>query len=96
MTLQRQVTLLAGGARHPDPAAVAVCSDILLPFIAGLVLAYFLDPVATGWSGWPAPSGRNTRHPAVRHSAVVVLVIILLVPILGGPDRQACQRPAGS
>ncbi len=26
-------------------------SSILLPFVAGMALAYFLDPVATGWSG---------------------------------------------
>ena len=47
MTLQRQVTIwivVFGGLI----LAMWLLSDILLPFLAGLVLAYFLDPVADG------------------------------------------------
>ena len=33
-------------------AAVVLLREVLLPFVAGMVLAYLLDPLATGWSGW--------------------------------------------
>ena len=51
MTLQKQVLIWALSF------AVAVfvlwlLSPILLPFLAGLVLAYFLDPVADRLQGW--------------------------------------------
>jgi predicted PurR-regulated permease PerM len=32
--------------------AVVLLHDVLLPFVAGMALAYLLDPLATRQSGW--------------------------------------------
>ena len=31
-------------------ALLWLLSDVLLPFVAGMALAYLLDPLASGWS----------------------------------------------
>jgi predicted PurR-regulated permease PerM len=56
--------------------------DILLPFVAGLVLAYFLDPVADWFE----------RHKVSRLAAttiiiglfvlVFIIILVLIVPVL--------------
>ena len=66
-----------------------VFSSILLPFIAGLVLAYFLDPVADALE----------RLGLSRLSAAVVIVIasILLIVVAAGrpcPDADGPGRPS--
>ena len=53
-----------------------VFSDILLPFVAGMVLAYFLDPVAD----------RLQRFGLSRFMATVVILVIFLI-VRAGPSR---------
>lgn len=65
--------------------------DILLPFIAGFVLAYFLDPVAD----WLERRGINrvlaTLMIIIAAVLVVVVVILLVVPILGDQALKLAQ-----
>ena len=48
MTLERQVMFWAAGARRVRGCVLWLLSDILLPFVAGMALAYLLDPLAGG------------------------------------------------
>ncbi len=65
--------------------------DILLPFIAGFVLAYFLDPVAD----WLERRGLNrvlaTMLILVAAVLVVVFIVLLVVPILGDQALKLAQ-----
>ncbi len=82
MTLQRQVSfwlisLLA------FVIALWLLSPILLPFIAGLVLAYFLDPVADALERMGLPRVAATLVILGLSILLLVLVLLLIVPILG-------------
>lgn len=82
MTLQRQVSfwlisLLA------FVIALWLLSPILLPFIAGLVLAYFLDPVADALERMGLPRVAATLVILGLNILLLVLVLLLIVPILG-------------
>ena len=61
---------------------VYVFSDILLPFVAGMVLAYFLDPVAD----WLERAGlsRIAATLLILLSFIVALTValIILIPVL--------------
>jgi predicted PurR-regulated permease PerM len=65
--------------------------DILLPFIAGFVLAYFLDPVAD----WLERLGLNrvlaTLLILIAAVLVVVFIVLLVVPILGDQALKLAQ-----
>ena len=65
--------------------------DILLPFIAGFVLAYFLDPVAD----WLERRGLNrvlaTMLILAAAVLVVVFIVLLVVPILGDQALKLAQ-----
>lgn len=58
-------------------------SNILLPFIAGLALAYFLDPVADRLERLGLPRLAATLVILLFSLLVLVVVLILIVPILG-------------
>lgn len=90
MTLQRQLgfwlaTLLA------FILFLWALQDILLPFIAGFVLAYFLDPVAD----WLERLGLNrvlaTLLIITAAVLTVVFVVLLVVPILGDQALKLAQ-----
>jgi predicted PurR-regulated permease PerM len=82
MTVQRQFTIWA--------VALAVfilllwlLSSILLPFIAGLVLAYFLDPVADALERLGLPRVLATLLILLASIVTLVLIVLLVMPILG-------------
>jgi predicted PurR-regulated permease PerM len=82
MTLQRQFGFWL--------AALAVLvlllwllSNILLPFIAGLVLAYFLDPVADALERLGLPRLAASLVILLVSVLVLALVLVLLLPVLG-------------
>jgi predicted PurR-regulated permease PerM len=58
-------------------------SPILLPFIAGLVLAYFLDPVADALERLGLPRVAATTVILLFSILLLVLIGLLVVPILG-------------
>lgn len=81
MTLQRQAGFWAG-ALLALAALLWLFQDILLPFIAGFVLAYFLDPVADRLERMGLPRLAATFFILVVAVAAVVLAVLLLAPVL--------------
>ena len=82
MTSQRQIVFWV--------AALAVTllffwylQDILLPFIAGFVLAYFLDPVADKLERFGLPRLGATAVIIASAVLILVLALVLVVPALG-------------
>ncbi len=63
---------------------VFVTSSVLLPFVAGMAVAYFLDPLADRLEGWGCSRWVATTIITVAFFAVVVLLLILLFPLLQG------------
>lgn len=59
-------------------------NDILLPFFAGMVLAYFLDPVADLLERWGMSRLWATTAITFSFLIMFVLALIIIIPILGG------------
>ena len=57
-------------------------SDILLPFVAGMVLAYFLDPVADRLQRFGLSRVMATVVILIAFVVVLVLAFVILVPVL--------------
>ncbi len=55
---------------------------MLLPFVAGLVLAYFLDPVVEKLARWRVPRALGTLLVLLGFVLFVVLLLLLLLPLL--------------
>ena len=81
MTLQRQAGFWFG-ALLLLVLLLWVFQEILLPFIAGFVLAYFLDPVADRLEKAGLPRHAATLVILAVAIAAVVLAVLLLAPIL--------------
>src|SRR5438552_18858173 len=64
-------------------ALLWLLSAILLPFIAGLVLAYFLDPVADALERLGLPRLAATLLILVSSIVAIVVLLLLLLPVLG-------------
>ena len=68
--------------------AIALLRDILLPFVAAIVVAYFLNPIADRLQAY----GLNRTWAAILIVGVVAvlvaLALILLVPVLADQVRQ--------
>ena len=68
--------------------AIALLRDILLPFVAAIVVAYFLNPIADRLQA----RGLNRAWAAILIVGVVAvlvaLALILLVPVLADQVRQ--------
>ena len=82
MTLQKQVTFWVV-AFLALILVLWLLSPILLPFIAGLVLAYFLDPVADLLERLGLPRLVATATILVLSILLLVFIGLLVVPILG-------------
>jgi predicted PurR-regulated permease PerM len=82
MTLQKQVTFWIV-AFVLLILVLWLLSPILLPFIAGLVLAYFLDPVADALERLGLPRILATLVILIVSILSLVLIGLLIVPILG-------------
>ncbi len=67
-------------------------SDILLPFVAGMALAYFLDPVAD----WFERRGLSRLMATIvilsLFVIVFVLALVVVVPVLGGQLTNFIER----
>lgn len=81
MTMQRQVTVW-GVAMVMFILSLWLLSPIMLPFIAGLALAYFLDPVADFLETWGFPRVAATLLILLISLFVLVLLGLLVVPLL--------------
>ncbi len=65
-----------------------VFSSILLPFAVGLILAYFLDPVADRLASWIGSRLVAAAIILLSFIAIVVLGLIIVVPVLAGQGAQ--------
>ncbi|MGE3871800.1 MAG: AI-2E family transporter [Parvibaculaceae bacterium] len=82
MTLQRQMAFWAA-ALVIVILALWLLGDIMLPFIAGLVLAYFLDPVADALERLGLPRLAATLLILTASTVAIVVLLVLLLPVLG-------------
>lgn len=76
-------------------AALWVLREVLLPFVAGMAIAYFLDPVADRLEKWGL--SRLMATVVITFGIVVVLVagIVLLVPLLQAQITSFLSRLPG-
>jgi predicted PurR-regulated permease PerM len=81
MTLHRQV-LIWSAALAVLIALMWLLSAILLPFIAGLVLAYFLDPVADALERLGLPRLAATGLILLTAILILTTALVVLVPVL--------------
>lgn len=58
-------------------------NDILLPFLAGMALAYFLDPVADMLERWGLSRLWATVVITISFLILFILALMLLIPVLG-------------
>lgn len=82
MSLQRQVFFWLG-ALALFVALVWLLQGMLLPFIGGLAIAYFLDPVADRLERLGLPRWAAASVILLGFIFVIVLAILLVVPMLG-------------
>jgi predicted PurR-regulated permease PerM len=82
MTLQRQMVFWTA-ALVILILALWLLGDIMLPFIAGLVLAYFLDPVADALERLGLPRLAATLVILIASIVAIVVLLVLLLPVLG-------------
>lgn len=81
MTLQKQILIWAVSLGVLVVALWAF-SPILLPFIAGLVLAYFLDPVADALQRWGFSRLAAALLIVVLSLLLLVLALVILAPVV--------------
>ena len=62
--------------------ALWLLSEILLPFVAGIVIAYLFDPLVDRLRQYRVPRGLASFIVLVLFFLVVLLVLLLLVPLL--------------
>ena len=65
-------------------AILFLAQDILLPFVAGIAVAYFLDPVADRIESWGASRLISTVIITAGFFALLIALAFLLVPLLQG------------
>lgn len=91
MTLQRQALFWLGGLLALS-ILLYLLSSILLPFVAGLALAYLLDPVADRLERLGLPRVAATLVILASAVLVLVLAIVLIAPVLGGQIAGFAER----
>ena len=94
MTIQRQVStwLIVLAAII---AFMWLFADIMLPFLAGIVLAYFLDPVADALERLKMPRLMATLIIVLTSVLALVLVLLLVVPLIGDQIGRFAERLPG-
>ena len=76
-------------------AALYLLGDILLPFVAGMAVAYFLDPVVDRMERVRLPRWLGTMLALLLFFAFFVLLVILLVPLLHDQAVRLGERLPG-
>lgn len=82
MTLERQLRFWLG-ALAGLVLFLWLFSGVLLPFVAGIALAYLLDPLADRLERRGLPRGAAALTIVLGIFLAIVLVLILVVPLLG-------------
>lgn len=72
-------------------AGLWVLSGVLLPFVAGMVIAYILDPMVDRLARLRVPRGAGTALALLTFALVLVLVALLLVPLVQAQVARLVQ-----
>ncbi len=81
MTMRRQLGYWLA-ALLVAAVLVYLLRGILLPFIAGIAVAYFLDPAADRFEAWRVPRGLAAAIVLIIFFLLVVVTALLMVPVL--------------
>jgi predicted PurR-regulated permease PerM len=73
-------------------AVLWLLSDIMLPFIAGLALAYFLDPVADMLERWGLPRLAATSIILAVSLLIFAVLLLALVPMLSDQVANFAEK----
>ncbi|MEL6966557.1 MAG: AI-2E family transporter [Pseudomonadota bacterium] len=74
---------------------LSIFSSILLPYIAGMVLAYLLDPVADRLEAWGASRLVATLVILLMFLVVFVIALLVVVPVLSNQLAGFIERMPG-
>ncbi|HXY98709.1 MAG TPA: AI-2E family transporter [Stellaceae bacterium] len=74
---------------------VYLLSPILLPFVAGSAIAYFLDPAVRRLTRWRVPRGLATVLALLLFVLLLLLVFALLVPLVEAQAGELSRRVPG-
>ncbi|MBA4782314.1 MAG: AI-2E family transporter [Rhizobiales bacterium] len=91
MTWQRQALYWAV-ALVLFVAFLVTFSGILLPFVAGMILAYILDPVADRFERWGLSRTAATITILILFVLVFLLALLVIVPLLGNQLVEFIQQ----
>ena len=70
-------------------------STILLPFVAGMALAYFLDPVADRLERWGLSRTAATSLILLTFIVLLVLAFIIVIPLLAAQATDFAEKVPG-
>jgi len=74
---------------------IALLSDILLPFVAGITLAYFLNPIADRLSAWGVNRVVASLLIVAAGAVLLIVALVLVVPVITTQAQQlAATLPA--
>ncbi len=71
---------------------MTVFSSIMLPFVAGMAIAYFLDPLADKLEAWGLNRTLATSIIMLLFSLVIILALLLILPLLFSQLNQLLQE----
>jgi predicted PurR-regulated permease PerM len=91
ISLKRQLIFWAG-ALVVFILLLWLLSDVLLPFVAGMALAYLLDPLVKRVQSLGVNRTWATLVIVVAFAVLLILAIILVVPVLGQQITNFMQR----
>jgi predicted PurR-regulated permease PerM len=69
--------------------------DMLLPFVAGMAVAYFLDPVVDRLVKWRLPRSLASFLTLVAFGLAVITVLLLLIPLLRAQTHDLIAAAPG-
>src|SRR6478735_5355939 len=70
-------------------------SSILLPFVAGMALAYFLDPVADRLETWGLSRMAATAVILLTFLVLLVLAFVIIIPLLATQAADFAAKVPG-
>lgn len=94
MTLQRQASIWLAAA-VVFGLALFVLRGIMLPFVAGMAIAYFLDPVADRLEAWGLSRVMATVLITIVGTLAFVLALVVLVPVIQEQAAAFIARAPG-
>lgn len=81
MRIERQVLFWLSAALL-SVLLIGLLRPVMLPFVAGIVIAYFLNPAADTLAGWGIPRVIAAVLIITLFAAAIIIALIFLVPLL--------------